>query len=170
MFREDIAWLQDLPYTITIPSLKITVVHAGLVPGASYESQTYENMVTIRNVVGVETQETSTSTVWTGTSKGGMGEAWAKVWSEPSESEASQRYHVYFGHDAKRGLQQHAYATGLDTGCCYGKLFDNIFISNYNVLFVLFVVPGRQLSAIILPSREIVQVDALRVYEEPNLS
>ena len=51
---------------------------------------------------------------------------------------------MYFGHDAKRGLQLVGAATGLDTGCCY----------------------GRQLSAMILPERRLVQVQALRVYEE----
>jgi hypothetical protein len=30
--------------------------------------------------------------------------------------------HVYYGHDAVRGLQLHERTTGLDTGCCYGKV------------------------------------------------
>lgn len=122
--------MQELPYTISIPSFKTTVVHAGLVPNVPLEQQSFADMVTMRNVLKTESpaespsfsfSDNGTSDSWEGSSKGNAGESWAKIWSDHCERGNSLQHHVYFGHDAKRGLQQYKYATGLDTGCCYGK-------------------------------------------------
>jgi Calcineurin-like phosphoesterase len=62
------------------------------------------------------------------------GTPWASLWTGPER--------LIFGHDAIRSLQQYPMAIGLDTGCVY----------------------GGKLTAIILPERRLVQVDAKRPY------
>lgn len=121
--EKDIAWLESLPYTIRIPKSfweeeserDILVVHAGLVSGIPLAEQTIETMVTIRNIDE---------------------RPWASVWHGPE--------HVIFGHDARRGIQEEKFATGLDSGACYGK----------------------RLTGILLPRRLLVNVSSRRVYEE----
>jgi hypothetical protein len=125
---DDWAWLESLRYTIALPEHAALVVHAGLVPGVPIDRQKQDDMLTMRSIRGDGTA----------TKRIDEGEPWASLWSGPP--------HVYFGHDAVRGLQRYPHATGLDTACVYG---------------------GR-LSACLLPEREIVSVRARRVYSEPG--
>jgi len=199
---DDVDWLANLPYTITIPSSffgdkqqedgsstsasssssssqntndneiystsllnplegDVVIVHAGFVPHVDIEKQSIETMITIREVVvAVDEQENSIdkmntvhnthyqdktlkrqeendsstrATTTTTTSHHHHNKPWASQWKGKQ---------VIFGHDAKRGLQIHSYAIGLDTGACYGK----------------------QLTGIILPSKKIVSVPSKKNY------
>jgi hypothetical protein len=154
---EDVEWMSNLPYTITIrkehlagrttsESESITfvnnpvrrmiqddviVVHAGLLPGLlSLEDQSIETMTTLRDVVKGRTQNQQEEEQTISESC----DAWAKLWHGPE--------FIIFGHDAKRGLQKEKYAIGLDTGACYGKM----------------------LTGIVLPDEEFVSVDSFQSY------
>jgi predicted phosphodiesterase len=119
----DLRWMNELPYTISLPSLNAIVVHAGLIPGIPLEEQTAGNMHSMRNI---DEQEEGGQKRLVGSSSDKVGKPWVEYWR--------QSPHVFFGHDAKRGLQLSDYATGLDTGCVYGKYFEgNCSSSSSNI-------------------------------------
>lgn len=104
----DICWMAELPYTLRIPKetlgdekvdRDILVVHAGLEPHVDLHQQSVEAMTTLRKVTLDESREPV---------------PWASAWKGPER--------VVFGHDAIQGLQLYdLFATGLDSGCVYGK-------------------------------------------------
>lgn len=118
--REELAWFSELPYSIHIPSHKILVVHAGLVPGVQLEDQNPDDLLHLRDL-----KRDSTGSKWTPIRKGSRDQEggervpWASVWPGPE--------HVYFGHDALRLYQSYEFATGLDTGCVYGRKLTAMF-------------------------------------------
>eukprot|EP00322_Chrysochromulina_rotalis_P002351 CAMPEP_0115828262 /NCGR_PEP_ID=MMETSP0287-20121206/480_1 /TAXON_ID=412157 /ORGANISM="Chrysochromulina rotalis, Strain UIO044" /LENGTH=295 /DNA_ID=CAMNT_0003281467 /DNA_START=25 /DNA_END=912 /DNA_ORIENTATION=- len=134
----DVAFLRELPYTLRLDGQGMLVVHAGLVPGVSLAEQHPAYLYTMRNLV-------KRSGSWEARVQPNEGVPWATEWIPDEEALPNVR-HVVFGHDAKRGLQQAEHATGLDTGCCYGK----------------------QLTALLLPEWRIVSVPAARMYSKPK--
>lgn len=112
---EELEWLLELPYTISIPSKNMLIVHAGLVPGVPIEGQSTNDLIHIHDLIMDEA-----TSKWKGLKKKGPSSVpWASKWPGPT--------HVYFGHDAKRLYQDYKYATGLDTGCVYGLKLTAVF-------------------------------------------
>lgn len=124
--EEDWAWLTDLPYYVHLPEMNAVVVHAGLAPGVPLEQQRPEHMLRMRSIRADGSVSNRIED----------GVPWASLWPGPDE--------VVFGHDAVRGLQRYAHATGLDTGCVYG---------------------GR-LTGYVLPERRLVSVPARRAWSK----
>jgi hypothetical protein len=120
----DVAQLAALPYWLRLPELNALVVHAGLAPGIALEKQDPDVLMNIRTL---DAQGHPSR-------RPDGGELWASVWPGPEL--------VLFGHHASRGLQQHAHAIGLDTGCVY----------------------GRELTAYLMPEGRFVSVPARRQY------
>ena len=113
--KEDLGWLFELPFSISIPSLNLVVVHAGLLPQLPLVEQGYDDLLHLRNV----SYDPGLSK-WVGHRKILEGSIpWASVWKGPE--------HVYFGHDAIRGLQLYPCAKGVDTGCVYGGRLTAVF-------------------------------------------
>jgi hypothetical protein len=124
----DWAYLEALPLWLRLGPERsgdpdTVVVHAGVVPGVAIEKQEREHLLTLRSITN-EGEPT----------KKAKGMPWASRWRGPER--------IVFGHDAVRGLQEYAYATGLDTGCVY----------------------GGALTALLLPERKLVSVRAHRAY------
>lgn len=122
----DWQWLERLPLYLAFPELGRVVVHAGVVPGKPFEKQHPEDLMTMRTL----------RPEGTGSPRLEDGTLWAKSYRGPE--------HVVFGHDAISGLQREPFATGIDTGCVY----------------------GRTLTALVLPDNELVSVQARRAYRE----
>jgi hypothetical protein len=125
--REDWAYIEAMPFTLALEDFGVRVVHAGLVPGRSLERQDPSDMVNMRSLLPNGTASKRIE----------EGVPWASRWPGPE--------HVLFGHDAVRGLQQYEFATGLDTGCVYGKA----------------------LTGMLLPERALVSVKAKRMWSDP---
>jgi diadenosine tetraphosphatase ApaH/serine/threonine PP2A family protein phosphatase len=122
----DWAWLAALPLYLELPEIDTLVVHAGVVPGKPLSKQHPDDLMSMRTL---RPEGTASPRLEDGT-------LWAPQYVGPPR--------VVFGHDAISGLQRERFATGIDTGCVY----------------------GRELTALVLPGDDLVQVKAKRTYKE----
>ncbi|KAH9601050.1 Calcineurin-like phosphoesterase domain [Trypanosoma melophagium] len=99
-------YLSNLPHILRIPSHNLIIVHAGLHPQLPLEKQKINDITTMRNLVA----ERDGSIIVSDDTKDGV--PWASLWRGPEV--------VVFGHDARRNLQKHAFAFGIDSRCVYG--------------------------------------------------
>jgi hypothetical protein len=122
----DWRWLEQVPLFRRLPALNTIVVHAGVVPQRPLEQQHPEDLMIMRTLRpdGHASPRLEDGTLW------------AKSYRGPEQ--------IVFGHDAISGLQREPFATGIDTGCVY----------------------GRTLTALVQPGGELVSVHARRTYRE----
>src|SRR5260221_2120317 len=111
----DWALLDALPLYVDVPEHAGLVVHAGLLPGVPLREQDAWTLTHIRSV----TERGEPSEL-------GGSESWAAAYH------GSQ--HIVFGHDARRGLQLHPHATGLDTACVYGGSLTALVVPRHAAL------------------------------------
>ncbi len=126
--------LETSPLWFDLPEHGIRVVHAGIVPGVDIEEQEEHHLLHLRAV----------------DEKGRGRVLWGAAYDGPP--------HIVFGHNALEGLQIHPWATGLDSGCVYGR-----------ALTALVLDAGE--SVPIVPAerrRKLVSQPAARVYYDPQ--
>ncbi|KAH9253225.1 hypothetical protein BASA81_008907 [Batrachochytrium salamandrivorans] len=121
--RENLSFLEQLPLTLEIPELNVLVVHAGVLPTVAVENTLPMDLMTMRKL-NDQLVPSKTGT-----------KPWIDLWQGPQ--------HVVFGHDAARGLQQTKFATGLDTGCVYGKRLTALVLPEFELISIPSTMPDK---------------------------
>jgi hypothetical protein len=132
--EDDLAWLARLPPWIALDGGWVAV-HAGLVPGRALEEQPGHALLHLRDV------DARGFPLLGGAVPVGTPRRWARAWTGPTSVVYGHRVHA-LGAPQWDEPAPGVTCVGIDTGCCY----------------------GGKLTALVLPAREIVQVDARGTY------
>jgi hypothetical protein len=102
--------IESTPLWVDLPEHDARVVHAGVVPGVPITRIPAEALLRMRTIDedGEWSDERDTGTLWG-----------ARYVGPP---------HVVFGHNARSEPQLHPWATGLDTGCVYGRRLTGLLL------------------------------------------
>ena len=116
--KGEVDHMREFPISISIPELSLAVVHAGVDPskkGYPIHLHKFSDLIRIRCV----TKDGST----TNKNPDDKGtQLWSPKYTGPP--------FIVFGHDAKRKLQVHPWARGIDTGCVYGGCLTALVIGD----------------------------------------
>lgn len=110
-------------------------VHGGIVWNKPLSEQDPEDVTTIRNLLppnwDIPTDDRKEKV-------GGVkSKAWTKIWnlkqkeyidSHKKSKKLTLGSKVFYGHDAKRGVQTLQFSQGLDSGCVYGKRLSGVVL------------------------------------------
>jgi hypothetical protein len=106
---DDWRTIETTPLWLDLPEHAVRVVHAGVVPGVAVERTPPEALLRMRTVDGHGR--------WSDDRDGTL---WGSRYSGPP--------HIVFGHNARREPQLHPWATGIDTGCVYGRRLTGLLL------------------------------------------
>ncbi len=112
----DWKFLEALPLFLRLPG--IVVLHGGALPGVPLEQQEENQLINMRSI--------DPQGKWSKRIEDGV--PWGSRWPGPERA--------VFGHDAVRGLQLWPHATGLDTGCVYGKALTGLLLPEDRLISV----------------------------------
>ncbi|KAK9792706.1 hypothetical protein WJX73_008389 [Symbiochloris irregularis] len=155
---EDWAYLQQLPFSLTLQRHGLVVTHAGLVPGIPLQEQALHNLVDMRHVEQIDATDKS--------------KGWKTVpkfprdagipWGQAYEGESG---HVVYGHHARRRLQKWEYCTGIDTGCVLGDNLTALVLPSVSELEARGFNPHKGVTREALGA-ELVSVKARQAYSK----
>lgn len=140
---EDVNYIFQMPTYIKLED-NIVVVHAGVKPGISISNQEKNDLITLRYV---DSQQNfiSLKKIYKFGKEAMNAHFWTEFWQGPES--------IIYGHNVHsmtdpliEEVSPGVICYGLDTGCCFG---------------------GR-LSAMILETKEIIQIQAKRTYYQPG--
>lgn len=131
-------WLNSCPVILRIgeihPFGQVVAVHGGLLPGVNLERQDPTAVMNMR-IVDLKTHTPSQKHSQDGSVP------WTTFWNRyerllPAQQtllkhKNTKHTTVVYGHDARRGVQMHAYTKGLDSGCGNGKALTAWVVGEY---------------------------------------
>lgn len=105
--------IDGIASTVTAPGV---AVHGGLRWDLSLEDQIPEQVLEMRSLIGPNYNETTDDPHEINAV------SWSKIWNfHQKKLSPKHKTVVYYGHDARRGLNVKPFARGIDTGCDRGE-------------------------------------------------